>query len=138
MGGSCYRGALPGGVRIAPMRASLGARRVGGADVAMLALIAALTILSLAVVFDPLVAPATVDPELDVVFSAISTLVAASLTGLFWVRYREGEAVAALVRASAFAVLLVADLPLLAATLLHPPRALGVSLDDPRQLPGLI
>jgi signal transduction histidine kinase len=120
------------------MPASLGARRVGGADVAMLALIGALTVLSLAVVFDPRVAPAAVDPELDAVFSAISTIVAASLTALFWVRYHEGEAASSLVRASAFAVLLVANLPLLAATLLNAPSALGMSLDDPGQLPVLI
>jgi signal transduction histidine kinase len=123
---------------IAPMPASLGARRVGGADVAMLALIGALTVLSLAVVFDPRVAPAVVDPELDAVFSAISTIVAAALTALFWVRYREGDAVAALVRASAFAVLLVANLPRLIVTLADATPLLGMSLDEPGQLPVLI
>jgi signal transduction histidine kinase len=120
------------------MPASLRARRVGGAEIAMLTLIGALTILSLAVVSDPRVAPAAVDPELDAVFGTVSTLVAASLTALFWVRYHEGEGASSLVRASAFAVLLVANLPLLAATLLHEPAALGMSLDDPGQLPVLI
>jgi signal transduction histidine kinase len=120
------------------MRASPVARRVGGADVAMLILIGSLTVFSLAVVFDPRVAPAGVDPELDAVFTALSTLVAAALTALFWVRYHEGEATSSLVRASAFAVLLVANAVPLVGLLFDVSSALGMSLDDPGQLPIFI
>jgi signal transduction histidine kinase len=120
------------------MPATVRAERPGGADVAMLALTGALTVVSLAFVVDHRVAPATVDAELDAVILAVSTLVAAALAGLFWVRYNEGEPSSALVRASAFAVLFAATLPLLVVTLLGASNSLGMSLDNPGQLPILL
>ena len=120
------------------MPATVRAQRAGGADLAMLALTGALTVVSLAFVVDPRVAPATVDPELDAVFLAVSTLVAGALAGLFWVRYHEGEPSSALVRASAFAVLFAANLPLLVVTLLGASDSLGMSLANPGQLPILL
>jgi signal transduction histidine kinase len=112
--------------------------RSSGADVAMLILTGVLTVVSLAFVVDPEVAPASVHPELDAVFLAVSTFVAAALTGLFWVRYNEGESSSALVRASAFAVLLATNAPMLLVTVLGTSEWLGMSLDDPGQLPILL
>ena len=62
---------------------------------------------TLAVAFNPLVAPATLDPRLDVVIGTAATLVTAAATLLAWGRFREGREVAALFRGSAFAVLFV-------------------------------
>jgi hypothetical protein len=120
------------------MPATLRAQRAGGADLAMLALIGVLTLVSLSFVLAPRLAPATVNPELDAAFLAVSTLVAAALAGLFWVRYREGEPSSALVRASAFAVLFAANLPQLVVTLLGASDSLGMSLEDPGQMPILM
>ena len=114
------------------------ARRIEAPDLALLALLTVLTGTTSLVALDAGIPAAIVDPELDVLVLTISTLVAGSLTALLWVRYREGDPTAALVRASAFAVLLAGNLPALLVTLLDEPMLLGMSLENPGQLPILL
>jgi signal transduction histidine kinase len=110
-------------------------RRDFSFEAASALLFLALAVLTLAVAFNPLVAPATLDPRLDVVIGTAATLVTAAATLLAWGRFREGREVAALFRGSAFAVLFVFNAATLGVTLLGLDGAFGASLDEPGQLP---
>ena len=119
------------------MRSVSRAWRIGSVELTLLAFILLLTGFTLVVALDRDVAPAVVDVDLDIVFITISTLVSAALALLFWGRYREGEGLAALLRASAFMTLLALNLLTLTAMLTSVSAAVGMSLAQPGQLPLL-
>ncbi len=104
-------------------------------EAAVGALLLALIGLTVAVVLNPAMAPATLDPRLDVVIGTTATLVTGGATLLAWGRFRGGREVAALFRGSAFAVLFVFNAAVLAVTLFGLDAAFGASLDRPGQLP---
>jgi len=114
---------------------ALRARRVGAVELTLLVLLVTLSVAGFIVVLDPRVSPATVDVELDVVFTTIATLVAGAVAIMNFGRYREGEGSPALLRASAFTVLAILNAWLLIAILLGLSSTLGLSLADPGQLP---
>jgi signal transduction histidine kinase len=94
-----------------------------------------LVALTLVVLLDPQVAPAIVSAPIDLVISAVATLVALAVAILGWGHYREGQDTAALLRASAFLVLAAHSALLVAVSLANLQPAFGLSLDDPGQLP---
>jgi len=94
-----------------------------------------LVLLTIIVVVDPRVAPATVNQRLDLVLTAIGMLVALAVAILGWIHYREGNDPSALIRASAFLVLAALNALLIAVAVLGIDAAFGLSLDAPGQLP---
>jgi signal transduction histidine kinase len=104
-------------------------------DVALLLLLLAVIGLTVAVIANPAVAPATFNPRLDVVVTTCATLATAAATVLGWGRFREGRNPAALFRGSAFGVLFVYNALTLGVTLLGLDVAFGAALDRPGQLP---
>jgi signal transduction histidine kinase len=106
-----------------------------GVELGIALLPVALTIVTLIILLDPRLAPATVNQPLDLLINATATLVALAVAVLGWVHFREGNDSAALVRASAFLVLAAQNALLIAVTALGIERAFGLSLADPGQLP---
>jgi signal transduction histidine kinase len=94
-----------------------------------------LVVLTLIIVLDPRVAPATVNQPLDLVLNASGMLVALAVAILGWIHFREGNDPSALLRASAFLVLAVLNALLIAVMVLGFDAAFGLSLNAPGQLP---
>jgi len=105
------------------------------AEIAIAVVPVGLAALTLAIVFDPKVAPATVNLGLDVMINAAATLVAIAVAVLGWVHFREGGDAAALLRASAILVLGALNVLMLLSTVTGTDAGFGLSLRDPGQLP---
>src|SRR2546422_5154344 len=105
------------------------------AEIAIAVVPVGLAALTCAIVFDPTVAPATVNLGLDVMINASATLVAIAVAVLGWVHFREGGDAAALLRASAILVLGALNVLMLLSTVTGTDAAFGLSLRDPGQLP---
>lgn len=104
-------------------------------DVALLALALALAALTGAIAGAPAIYPAIVNDRLDLAIVTTATLVAAAVAAIDWARGRLAGDGAALLRASAFTVLAIMNVLVLAALVLGLDARLGASLDDPGQLP---
>jgi signal transduction histidine kinase len=111
------------------------ARDDSGVELIIAAVPASLIVATLIILLDPRFTPAFVNPSLDLAISVSATLVAAAVTTLGWVHFREGHEPAALVRASAFLVLAVHSGLLVAVSVFGLQGAFGLSLADPGQLP---
>jgi signal transduction histidine kinase len=96
---------------------------------------ALLVLLTVVIVFDPRIAPATVNLPLDLVMTATGMLVALGVAILGWIHFREGNDPAALLRASAFGVLAVQNALLVTVTVVGIDAAFGLDLAAPGQLP---
>jgi signal transduction histidine kinase len=94
-----------------------------------------LAILTFLVLVEPDVQPAIVHERLALAIDAVATLVAVAVAILGWVRFREGGDEAALWRASAMVVLGTINALLATATILGVGAGIGLSLDQPGQLP---
>jgi signal transduction histidine kinase len=94
-----------------------------------------LVLLTIVILVDPRVAPATVNQPFDLVITAIGMLVALAVAILGWVHFGEGNDPAALIRASAFLVLAAQNALLITVVVLGIDAAFGFSLDAPGQLP---
>jgi signal transduction histidine kinase len=94
-----------------------------------------LILLTVVIVFDPRIAPATVNLPLDVVTTATGMLVALGVAILGWIHFREGRDPAALLRASAFLVLAAQNALLITVMVLGIDAAFGLALAAPGQLP---
>jgi signal transduction histidine kinase len=94
-----------------------------------------LVLLTIAIAFDPRLAPAIVSQPLDLVLTATAMLVALAVAILGWVHFREGSDPAALLRASAFLVLAAQNALLISVEMLRIDSAFGLSLGAPGQLP---
>ncbi|MGH2357981.1 MAG: sensor histidine kinase, partial [Candidatus Limnocylindria bacterium] len=114
------------------------ARLIGPVEVSLLALLVLLVAFSVLVALDPRVASAAVDEELEIVLMTISGIGSGALALLLWGRYREGEGLEALLRASAFTTLGLIYVPILCAQLLGASVLLGMSLAAPGQLPVIV
>jgi hypothetical protein len=84
-----------------------------------------LILLTIVIVFDPRVAPATVNQPLDLVTTATGMLVALAVAILGWIHFREGNDSAAVIRASAFLVLAAQNALLIAVVVLGIDAAFG-------------
>ena len=104
-------------------------------DILVAAVPVLLILVTLLVWLDPDVAPALVNEPLDLVLNAAATLVAVAVAILAWIHYREGGERAALFRASAFLVLAVQNLSLIAISVAGASRELGLELAQPGQMP---
>jgi signal transduction histidine kinase len=104
-------------------------------DAPVLAVLLLLVLLTLVVWLDPGVTPALVNEPLDLVLNAAATLVAVAVAILAWIHHREGGDRAALFRASAFLVLAVQNLVLIAVSVAGRSAEVGLSLGAPGQMP---
>ena len=116
-------------------RPPFGAQRTVG--VLLLILVVALAALTALIGTMPAAAPASVNDRLDITIGTAATLVALAVAALDWARARVSHDPAALLRASAFAVLGVLNGLFLGAALTGTDAALGGTLDEPSQLPIL-
>lgn len=94
-----------------------------------------LALMTIVIIFDPRLAPATVNQPLDLVTSALGLLVAVAVAILGWVHFQEGNDPSALIRASAFLVLAAQNALLILVGVLGIDAAFGLSLEAPGQLP---
>lgn len=94
-----------------------------------------LVLLTIVILFDPRLAPAIVNQPLDLVTIATGMLVALAVAILGWVHFREGSDPAALIRASAFLVLVAHNALLLTTMALGTDAAFGLTVAAPGQLP---
>jgi signal transduction histidine kinase len=105
------------------------------ADVALLLLALALTLLTTVIVAVPTIVPAVVNDRLDTLILTAALLVSTAVSALAWSRGRVSHDAAALLRGSAFAVLALLNGLTLAVGLVGADAAIGASLEDPGQLP---
>jgi signal transduction histidine kinase len=113
--------------------ARAGARRA--ADAALVVLAIVLVVFTAVVISVPGVAPAVVNDRFDVAIVTAATLVSVAVAAMAWQRGRVSHDPAALLRASAFAVLALLNGLTLAIGLIGADASLGATLDDPGQLP---
>ena len=113
--------------------ARAGARRAADAALVILAIV--LTIFTVVVVSVPAVAPAVVNDRFDIGIVTAATLVSLAVAAVAWQRGRVSHDPAALLRASAFAVLALMNGLTLAIGLIGADASLGATLSDPGQLP---
>jgi signal transduction histidine kinase len=113
--------------------ARAGARR--GADAALVVLALVLSIFTVVVITVPTVAPAVVNDRFDIGIVTAATLVSVAVAAIAWQRGRVSHDPAALLRASAFAVLALLNGLTLAIGVIGADASLGATLDAPGQLP---
>ena len=109
--------------------------RQTGVDVALLVLALVLSALTIVVALVPALAPAAVNDRFDVAIVTAAALVSLAVAGIAWSRGRVANDTAALLRASAFAILAVLNGLILAVGVFGLDGDLGSSLDAPGQLP---
>ena len=105
------------------------------ADVALLVLALALSLLTTIIVVVPQAVPAVVNDELDTLILTAAFLVSIAVSALAWSRGRVAHDAAALLRGSAFAVLALLNGLTLAVALVGADVAVGATLEAPGQLP---
>jgi signal transduction histidine kinase len=113
------------------------ARRPGAADLALLGLAAVLALVTVAVLAVPSVPPAVINDRFDTAIVTAATLVSTAVAAIAWGRGRVAHDAAALLRASAFAVLAMLNGLTLLIGLTGADASLGATLNDPGQLPLL-
>jgi signal transduction histidine kinase len=105
------------------------------ADAALVILAVVLAVFTVVVVTVPGVAPAVVNDRFDTAIVAAAALVSLAVAAVAWQRGRVSHDPAALLRASAFAVLVLLNGLTLVVGLIGADASLGATLDDPGQLP---
>ena len=105
------------------------------ADLALLLLALALTLVTTLVVVTSEIMPAVVNDRLDMTITTAALLVSAAVSALAWNRGRVAHDAAALLRGSAFAVLALLNGMALTVALVGVDAAVGASLEDPGQMP---
>ncbi len=104
-------------------------------DAAIVLLVAALAVGTIALMLLPDVAPALVDDRVDIAIITSAALIATAVAALAWGRGRVENDAAAVLRGAAFGVLALLNGVTLAVYLVGADAALGASLSDPGQLP---
>ena len=104
-------------------------------EIALAVLALVLTVTTAVVATVPTVVPALVNDRFDITIVTAAMLVSGAVAALAWARGRVANDPAALLRASAFAVLFVLNGLTLVAGLVGADAALGATLDNPGQLP---
>jgi signal transduction histidine kinase len=104
-------------------------------EIAMALIPVGLALLAILSLVQPAAAPVFVNDRLALVIDAAAIAVTVAVAALAWVHFREGPDPAALVRASAFLVLVALNGLAVLADVAGLERAFGLSLDDPGQLP---
>ena len=107
------------------------------ADLELLVLALVLTALTTVVLVVPGIVPAIVNDRFDIAIVTAASLVSVAVSALAWGRGRVANDAGAMLRGSAFAVLALLNVILLAVGLVGADAGLGASLDDPGQLPIL-
>ena len=110
-------------------------RAYGRADAALVVLALGLTAVTAVVAGSPVIQPAVVNDRFDFTIITAAMLISGAVAALDWARGRVTNDPAALLRSSAFAVLALLNSLTLVVGLIGADVALGVTLDDPGQLP---
>jgi hypothetical protein len=101
-----------------------------------LGLTAALAAITGTVAIHPHLSFVAVDARLDTVVNTLATAVAAFVAAVSWMRFRDTNRGATLLQAAAFLLLTISGLFTLAGSLSPYAATLGMTLDDPGQLPA--
>jgi len=108
-----------------------------GVDLALVLLALALALTTSVVATAPTAAPALVNDRFSIGISTAAMLISGAVAALDWARGRVAHDAAALLRSSAFAVLVLLNGLNLVVGLVGIDAAFGATLDDPGQLPVL-
>ncbi|HET9879550.1 MAG TPA: ATP-binding protein [Candidatus Limnocylindria bacterium] len=113
-------------------------RRAGAVEVALTALLVALTVFTALVVAVPSVHPALVNDRLDLAITTSAAIIGLSVAGLAWLRFRESGELRSLLQAAAFGLLGTLNAGTMAVGIAGVEHRFGGTLAAPGQLPILL